>query len=109
MYPDNYFVGAADGNRTHVGSLGSLLKAMKNAQIGGFLSFFGFLKWIPIGAAGSFVFEGVAVPQKHHRAVGIEGLKKTRCLAADENPVTIRDTPEQACGLLTGVIQISVL
>jgi hypothetical protein len=24
MYPDNYFVGATDGNRTHVGSLGSL-------------------------------------------------------------------------------------
>jgi hypothetical protein len=31
--------------------LGSLIKAVKNAQIGGILSFFEILKWIPIGAA----------------------------------------------------------
>ena len=43
--------GAGDGNRTHVRSLGRLLQKAKNAQIGGILSFFEVLKWIPTGAA----------------------------------------------------------
>src|SRR5450755_1077886 len=42
--------GAGDGNRTHVRSLGSLAEHTKNVRIGGILTFFGFLKWIPIGA-----------------------------------------------------------
>ncbi len=42
--------GAGDRNRTHIRSLGSLLQTHKNAQIGGNLTFFEILKWIPIGA-----------------------------------------------------------
>jgi hypothetical protein len=45
------FMERANGNRTHVRSLGSLINTVKNAQIGGILSFLEILKWIPIGAA----------------------------------------------------------
>ena len=47
--------GAGDGNRSHVRSLGSLAENQKNVRIGGIFAFFGFLKWIPIGAAGRTV------------------------------------------------------
>jgi hypothetical protein len=36
----------------------------KNAQIGGNLTFFKILKWIPIGAAGAYVIGGHIVPSK---------------------------------------------
>jgi len=31
--------------------LGELSRTLKNVRIGGFFAFFGFFKWIPIGAA----------------------------------------------------------
>ena len=44
-------VGAGDGNRTHVKSLGSLVQATKTFELAAFLMSVGLLRWIPVRAA----------------------------------------------------------
>jgi len=43
---------------------GKLNLSLKNAQIGGIFAFFGFLKWIPIGASFSMPWENLESQHK---------------------------------------------
>jgi hypothetical protein len=49
----DWVYGAGDGNRPRP-KLEKLSRTLTNVRIGGILTFCGFLKWIPIGAAGPF-------------------------------------------------------